>query len=77
MTETHQDWGELYPYSDHKRGDFITYCVDGRTQHGEILWVAVASTLPSSGRDFPPHYVVIADQGSWPDLVLFGEVIQS
>jgi hypothetical protein len=74
MTEVHPDYGPLYRFSDHKIGDHITYRSEGRTHTGEILWVCTESVLPRSGR-FPPHYLVIADGGSFPESVFFGDVV--
>src|ERR1700676_4004559 len=74
MTEIHEDYGPSYSYSDHKKGDHIAYRVEGVTQHGEILWVAAASTLPS-GQHFPPHYVVIADGNTFPEMVVVSDVV--
>jgi len=74
MTEIHEDYGPSYSYSDLKKGDPIDYRLEGHTEHGEILWVAVASTL-SSGQHFPPHYVVIADGNTFPDMVLFSDLV--
>ncbi len=77
MTETHPDFGELYRYSDHKRGDHIDYRnADGQEQCGEIVWVATGGTLPS-GRTMPPHYVVYPDCGGMTDCVLFSDVIMN
>jgi hypothetical protein len=74
MTEVHEDWGELYPYSDYKRGEVISYRLDGQTERGEIIWVKAGSTLPS-GRYMPQHYIVANDKGGWPDSVYFSDVI--
>ena len=74
MTEIHPDFGELYPYSDHKRGDHVTYRVDGLEEQGEIIWVSAAHTLPS-GKDMPPHYWVIRNGGGFPDAVLFSDLV--
>ena len=74
MTEIHEDYGPSYPYSDFKKGDVIFYRLDGRTERGEILWVAAASTLPS-GQHFPPHYVVAPDHGGFVDMVLFSDLV--
>ncbi len=73
MTEVHQDFGPLYPFSDFKKGEHVSYRVEGATQHGEILWV-------STGNDkVPPHYWILpdGDGDSFPDMVLFGDVVQS
>lgn len=76
MTEVHQDFGPLYPFSDFKKGEHVSYRVEGSTQHGEILWVVYGHKLPS-GRDMPPHYVVLPDGtgDSFPDMVLFSDVV--
>jgi hypothetical protein len=37
MTEIHEDYGPSYPYSDFKKGDVISYRLEGHTEHGEIL----------------------------------------
>ncbi len=74
MTETHPDFGALYPYSDHKRGDHVTYRVDGLEEQGEIVWVSAAHTLPS-GRAMGPHYWIVRDGGGFPDAVLFSDLV--
>jgi len=74
MTDRHEDFGPGYAFSDHKRGDTISYRIEGRTEAGEIVWVAAGGKLPS-GKDMPPHYVVAPERGGFPDMVLLGDVV--
>jgi hypothetical protein len=76
MTEVHPDFGPLYPYSDHKRGDHVSYRVDGVKEQGEIIWVSAAHALPS-GKDMPPHYWIVRDGGGFPDPVLFSDIVMA
>ena len=73
MTEVHPDFGELYKFSDHKRGDIIRFRAEGVTTEGEILWVSPGGPLPSLGKDGPPFYWVSV-QGDFPQAVYFGDV---
>ncbi len=45
MTDRHEDFGPGYAFSDHKRGDTISYRVEGRTEAGEIVWVAAGGSF--------------------------------
>ena len=74
MTERHDIFGPDYAFSDYKRGDTISYHIEGRTEAGEIVWVAAGRKLPT-GKDMPPHYVVAPERGGFPEMVLFGDVV--
>lgn len=71
MTEVHQDFGPLYPFSDFKKGEHVSYRVAGAMRQGEILWV-------STGNDkVPPHYWILpdGDGDSFPDMCLLSDVV--
>lgn len=73
MTEAHPDFGELYRFSDHKRGDVIRFRAEGQTEQGEIIWVSPGGHLPS-GKDMPPHYWVSV-RDDFPQAVLFSDIV--
>lgn len=74
MTDRHEDFGPGYAFSDHKRGDTISYRVEDYTEAGEILWIAPGGKL-SNEQDLPPHYWVAPERGGFPRMVLFGDVV--
>lgn len=71
MTEVHQDFGPLYPFSDFKKGEHVSYRVEGATHQGEILWVSVGNDK------VPPHYWILPDEtgDSFPDMVLLSDIV--
>lgn len=71
MTEVHPDFGPLYPFSDFKKGETVSYRVAGAMRQGEIIWV-------STGNDkIPPHYWILPDEtgDSFPDMVLLSDMV--
>jgi hypothetical protein len=83
MTDLHDErdleglYGPQYKYSDHKRGDHITFRDAGRTTTGLILWVVGPGPVSKGGTPLPVHYIVEADiDASWPLTVFPGDIIQ-
>lgn len=75
MTEEKQFeqlYGPLAPYSDHKRGETITFREQGQVKRAEILWVCAPGEL--NGKPLPVRYIV--DTGGFPGIVYHGEVIE-
>lgn len=68
-------YGPLAPYSEHKRGDTITYEQEGVRNTGKILWVCARGQVSESGPVLPLHYIVENTHGGWPDTVYPQEVI--
>jgi hypothetical protein len=63
-------YGPAAPYSEHKRGEHITYTsAEGERRSGEIVWMQAATDA------IPMKYVVAPDDGSFLDFVLPGDVI--
>jgi len=80
MTESKEQqyetlYGPLYPYSDHKIGETITYRNEGTQYTGVIVWVCAPQR---EGRQrIPASYIVERTSAgdSWPDTVYPGEII--
>lgn len=68
-------YGPLAPYSEHKRGDTITYEQEGVRNTGKILWVCERGQVSEEGPVLPLHYIVENIHGGWPDTVFPQEVI--
>lgn len=71
-------YGPAAPYSEHKRGQHITYRdALGNVQAGTILWVCAAGTV--GGRALPLQYIVVRDNAgdSFPDAVMPGDVLET
>ncbi len=62
-------------YSEHKRGDTITYLEDGIDHTGEILWVCAPGNI--AGTDLPIRYIVDRENDSFPAIVWPGDVLMS
>jgi hypothetical protein len=63
-------YGPAAPYSEHKRGEHITYTsAEGERKSGEIVWVQAAF------QDIPIKYVVAPDDGGFLDFVLPSDII--
>lgn len=74
-----QLYGELYEFSDHKRGERITYrAYDGSIRSGEIIWVQPSGQTVSrdgSRKSFTAQYVVAPDiDTGMVDFVNLGDV---
>lgn len=68
-------YGPAAQYSDYRRGDTITYQIDGFTYRGEILWACAPSKV--GDRDLPLRYVVApALESGFVDIVFPSEVVQ-
>ena len=69
-------YGPLPKFSEHKKGDQITYLDEyGIERTGTIIWVVAASGIV--GKQMPPYYVVERNGAgnTWPDTVFFGDVV--
>jgi len=65
-------YGPAAPYSEHKRGERITFNEEGQVFTGVIVWVCAA------GREKPVRYIVEADQREgFPCVVWPGDVIEA
>ena len=68
-------YGPLAPYSEHKRGDVITYEQgDAGQATGTILWVCGPGEVVEGGQSHPLRYIVENQAGGWPDTVYPSEV---
>jgi hypothetical protein len=70
-------YGPLYRYSDHKRGDRISYKDYTGLHQGVILWTCPPGPTHEGGPSLPAHYVVEAEHTNWPDTVFQGQVVQT
>jgi hypothetical protein len=58
------------PYSEHKRGDHITYTTaEGLRGSGTIIWVQAATP------EIQMKYVIAPDDGGFLDFALPGDVL--
>jgi hypothetical protein len=77
MPESFEDleatYGSHAPFSEHKRGDYITYTTaEGLPGAGVIIWIRAAF------QEIPLKYIVIPDApGAFLDFVMPGDVITS
>jgi hypothetical protein len=63
-------YGPSAPYSEHKRGEHITYTsAEGERKSGEIMWVQAATDAISI------KYIVTPDDSGFLDFVIPGDVI--
>ena len=63
-------YGPSAPYSEHKRGDHITFTTaEGLRSSGTIVWVQAAF------QDIPMKYVIAPDDGQFLDFALPSDVI--
>jgi hypothetical protein len=70
LTELAKTYGPAAPYSEHKRGEHITYTsAEGERRSGEIVWVQAAF------QDIPFKYVVAPDDGGFLDFALPSDII--
>ena len=67
-------YGPVAPYSEHKRGDTITYTLSGVECIGTILWVCGPGEVVDGGQQHPLRYIVENVHGGWPDTVYPSEV---
>ena len=72
--ELEAPYGRVAPYSEHKRGDTITYVQSGVECTGTILWVCGPGEVVEGGQQHPLHYIVENQAGGWPDTVYPSEV---
>ncbi len=77
-----QDQGDLeaiydpaVKWSEHQRGDTISYRAEGQTRTGKILWVCAPAML--GGQEIGITYVVEPSGGGWPDMVFPADVLMS
>lgn len=57
-----QQFGDLYQYSDHKRGEHITYSsFDGTIKQGTIIWVQEPGETVRSHKHLVAQYVIEPD----------------
>jgi hypothetical protein len=71
-----ETYGPAAPFSEHKRGQRITYQMDGFRYQGEILWVCMASE--QGGVMLPLRYIVAPDaEGRFIDVVFPADVLQA
>ncbi|GCE26332.1 hypothetical protein KDA_18160 [Dictyobacter alpinus] len=69
-------YGPAATYSDHKKGERITFTEKGETYTGMIIWVCAPGVI--AGRQIPTHYIVEADQrGGFPFIVLPSDIIET
>jgi hypothetical protein len=69
-------YGPEAPYSDHKRGERITFIEARETYTGEIIWVCAPAEI--AGRPLPIRYIVETDQqGGFPLFVWPSDVIEN
>lgn len=74
--ELEEMYGPAAPYSEHKRGEKITFIEAGETCSGVILWVCAAGAV--GGRQTPISYLVESDQqDGFPLVVWPGDIIES
>lgn len=73
--ELEEIYGPAAAFSEHKRGDTITYLEDGIEHTGEILWVCAPGNI--AGTDLPTRYIVERENGSFPAIVWPGDVLMS
>lgn len=76
-----QTYGELYSFSDHKRGEHVRYrAYTGELRSGEIVWIQVPGAAvgrDGQRRNFRAQYVIMADaayETSMPDFVNLGDI---
>jgi hypothetical protein len=80
---TDKDWqlealyGPLAAYSEYAKGASITYCADGLTHTGVIVWVVGPHTTPG-GCSRPMYYVVERDgvPDSMPDVIHQSDIVE-
>lgn len=81
MTDLHDTrdledlYGPQYRYSDHKRGDHISYRDYTGLHQGVIRWVCPPGPAFEGGQSLPAHYMVEATHTNWPETVFVGELV--
>lgn len=81
MTQSNEDleaiYGPLAPFSEHKRGDHITYTsAEGEDKSGTILWVCASSEIGNVKLGL--RYLIAPDDpNAFVDVALPGDVITS
>ena len=79
MDDTHEEkmlealYGPLCRYSEHKRGDRMSYREVGVLRTGIVLWVCGPGPVVEGGAEHPLRYIVDAGLGM-PDTVYPQEV---
>jgi hypothetical protein len=68
-------YGPAAAFSEHKRGDMITYLEDGIEHAGEIPWVCAPGNI--TGTDLPTRYIVEREDGGFPAIVWPSDVLMS
>lgn len=68
-------YGPLYRYSDHKRGDRISYRDYTGLHQGTILRCVGPGLVSEGGPALGMHYVVEATHTNWPETVFPGELV--
>lgn len=67
-------YGPLYPYSDFKLGDTITYRQKSETLTGKIIWICYPENV--AGREIAVCYIVECDsQNGIPHTVFLSDVV--
>ncbi len=73
--EMEETWGPAASFSEHQRGDHITYTQEDQVYTGTIIWVCAHGDI--AGRHVPLMYVVERDdRGGFPDMVLPGDIVE-
>src|SRR6266581_4174861 len=69
-------YGPMPRYSDHKKGEHISYHEGRDVYTGEVLWVAGPGNF-GNGCHVPTHYVVQRDGtgDTWPDTVFQSDIV--
>lgn len=81
MAQSNEDLEAIYgpaaPYSEHKRGDYITYTsADGERKSGTILWVCAPTEIGEVKLGL--RYLIAPDEPTaFVDVALPGDVITS
>lgn len=81
MTDMHDPqsletlYGPLYPYSDHKRGDHITFRGERVLMlTGVVIWVSGPQEI--AGTRTGVQYIVEPERGGMPDVVMPSDIIE-
>lgn len=69
-------FGPLAPYSDHKRGETISFMLRGSRVSGEVTWITAAGPSPTGQHHSPVTYVCYVEGELMPTLVYQTEVIE-
>lgn len=69
-------YGPAAKFSDHKRGERITFREEGEEKEGEIIWVRATGPAVQGGKDHPVVYIVDLGGDDFPSMVYPGQVVQ-